>query len=164
MAADWRITTWASKIPVIDKDDMAGLTEEEGDYVVICLSPQSRFVVLSLLAWWYDFYNRWHNFSGQREIDQLYAETFSGVSCEMACSDDIQALVTAVQGIGLTMIEIRDRLGDVDGDIDARLTEVKVALDDIDTTVASLDHSGLYDEVEQILNGVGVILGAPAIP
>lgn len=161
---DWRITTWASKIPVIDKNDMADYTEGEGDYSVICLTPPSRFVVLSLLAWWHDFYNRWHNFSSQREIDQLYAETFLGVSCPMACSEDIQALVTAVQGIGLTMIEIRDRLGDVDGDLDARLTEVKVALETIDTTVASLDHSSLYDEIEPILSGVGVILGAPAIP
>lgn len=164
MAIDWRITTWASKVPVVDKNDMADLTSGEGDYVVICLTPQSRFVILSLLAWWVDYYNRWHNFSGQREIDQLYAEAFEGVSCEMACSEDIQALVAAVQGMGLTLIEIRDRLGDVDGDLDTRLTEVKVALETIDTTVAALDHSSLYDQIEPILSGVGVILGAPSIP
>ncbi len=59
------------------------------------------------------------------------------------------------------MIEIRDRLGDTDADIDLRLTEIEAGIATLNTTVGTLDQSALIDEVEEILNGVGVILGAP---
>jgi len=116
------------------------------------------------LAFIEPYKNRWLNFTGVREIDQLIAETNDGMICPMACQEDIQAINSTLQAISLTLIEMRDRLGGVSGDLDLRLTEIKDEVADLDTTLASLDLVDLLDKLEPILNGVGIILGAPDVP
>lgn len=137
--------------------------EGVGEYFMICLSPSSRWLLASFVNFYDQFYNRFENFSGVREIDQLTAETLQGLICPMACSDDFQALVAAVQGIGLTLIEIRDTLGGTDGDIDAKIDLVATNVEGVSTTLTELGLPELIDKLEPMLNGVGVILGAPDI-
>ncbi len=161
---DKRVTTWASKIGGVDKDTLANLTTGESAYYVVCLTPASRWLLLSLLAFIEPYKNRWLNFSGTREIDQLIAETNDAMVCPMACTEDIQAINSTLQAISLTLIEMRDRLGGGSADLDTRLTEIKTEIADLDTTLASLDIAELLDKLEPILNGVGIILGAPDVP
>ncbi len=160
---DRRITTWASKISQIDKASQADLTVGESAYSLVCLTPNSRWLILSLLMFQEVYKKRWVNFSGIREIDQLVAETMEALICPMTCQEDIQAVNSTLQGISLTLIEIRDRLGGGSADLDARLTEIKTEVADLDTTLAGMGLPSLIDKVEPILNGVGVILGAPEI-
>lgn len=161
---DRRVTTWASKIGVVDKASQADLTEGEPEYWVVCMSPNSRWLLLSLLAFIEPYKNRWLGFDDVREIDQLIAETADGMICPMACQEDIQAINTTLQSISLTLIEMRDRLGDTDGDLDARLTEIKTEIADLDLTMIDFGLPELLDQIEPIMSGVGVILGAPSIP
>ncbi len=161
---DRRVTTWASKIGGIDKDTLSELTTGESAYYVICLSPASRWMLLSLLAFIEPYKNRWLNFTGEREIDQLIAETNDALVCPMACQEDIQAINSTLQAISLTLIEMRDRLGSGSADIDLRLTEIKTEIADLDVTLVDFGLPDLIDKLEPMLNGVGVILGAPDIP
>ncbi len=161
---DRLVVTRESKQAAFDKDWQTILTDGEGDYFLICLSPSSRWLLITLLEFYGEFHNRFLNYSGEREIDQLRSETLEGLICPMACSEDFQALVAEMVTLNATMVEVRDRLGDTDGDLDARLTELVTEVDQLGTIVAGLDTSDLYDQVEEILNGVGVILGADEIP
>ncbi len=164
IARDRKVITWATKIGVIDKASQSDLTEGEPAYWIVCLTPASRWLLLSLLAFIEPYKNRWLSFSGVREIDQLIAETNEGIICPMACQDDIQAINATLQGISLTLIEMRDLLGSPGGDLDARLTEIKTEVADLDLTMIDFGLPDLIDKVEPIMNGVGVILGAPDIP
>jgi len=161
---DYRVTTWAGKIGIIDKASQSQLTTGEPEYLVVCMSPDSRWLLLSLLMFIDPYRNRWLSFSGDREIDQLIAETAEGMICPMACSDDIQAINSTLQAISLTLIEMRDRLGGGSADLDARLTEIKTEIADLDLTLTDFGLPDLIDKIEPMLNGVGVILGAPDIP
>lgn len=164
MVADRLVTTRASKQAFFDKDKLTEDIDGLGAYNIHCLTPSSRWFLATLVEFYGEFHNRFENFSGEREIDQLRSETLLGLICPMACEDDFQALVAAVQGIGLTLIEIRDTLGGVTGDIDAKVETVgdNVAL--LTTELDSLGLPDLIDKLEPMLNGVGVILGAPDIP
>ena len=82
----------------------------------------------------------------------------------MACQDDIQAINTTLQNISLTLIEMRDRLGGPTADLSVDLNAIKTSIDAVNTSVEALDIADLIDQVEPLLDGVGVILGAPAVP
>ncbi len=161
---DRRVVTWASKIEQIDKSSQAALTVGESAYFWVCLTPNTRWLILSLLMFQDLYKNRWVNFTGIREIDQLIAEAMEALICPMACQEDIQDINSTLQAISLTLIEMRDRLGGVSGDLDARLTEIKTEVADLDTSLSALGLPDLIDKIEPMLNGVGVILGAPDIP
>lgn len=161
---DRRVTTWASKIGKVDKGSLADLTVGEPDYWIVCLTPASRWLLLSLLTFIDEYKNRWFNFETVREIDQLVAETNSAMVCPVGCSEDLANINTTLQGISLTLIEMRDRLGDENGDLDTRLTEIKTEIGEMEASLSGWDLADLLNELEPILSGVGVILGAPPIP
>ncbi len=161
---DHKVTTWADKQIHFDKSFMVDLTEDEtAEYYLFCLSPQSRWLLTTLVDFFGEFKNRWDLWSGDREIDQLIAETQEGLFCHMACSDDIQAINTTLGNINTTLTEIRDALGGTGADLDLRLVEIKTEVADLDVALADLGLPDLIDKLEPMLNGIGVILGAPVI-
>lgn len=161
---DRRVTTWASKIGKIDKSSLDALIVGEPGYWIVCMTPASRWLLLSLLTFIDEYKNRWLSFEDNREIDQLVAETNWGMICPVGCSEDLANINTTLQGISLTLIEMRDRLGDENGDLDTRLTEIKTEIAELETSVTDWDLADIFDQIEPILSGVGVILGAPPIP
>lgn len=160
--ADLQIKTYLSKQVHFDKNIMVDLTDGEGEYYLVCLSPSSRWLLLTLASFYAEYYNRWENFSGQREIDQLTAETLEGLICPMACATDIQDITASLQSINVTLQQIRDSLGGVTADIDERLVEIETTAVALTTAVEEIPS--LIDILEPILSGVGVILGAPPLP
>lgn len=161
--ADPKVITHVSKQAHFDKDKMLLASNDWGDYELHCLSPQSRWLLTTLLEFYGEFHNRFDNFPTEREVDQLRADTLEGLICPMACQEDFQALVAAVQGIGLTLIDIRDRLGDSEADIDTKIETVATSVDGLTAELTALGLPTLIDKLEPMLNGVGVILGAPHI-
>jgi len=160
-----KLVTHFTKQVHFDKDLLDELTDgETTEYYLFCLSPASRWLLSTLVSFYSEYYNRWDNFSGQREIDQLVAETLEGLGCEVACREDIQAINVTLGEINATMVEIRDALGGETADLDERLVEIKTELADLDLSLVDLGLPDLIDKLEPILNGVGVILGAPTIP
>lgn len=163
MTYDPIVTTRASKQVHLDKDVMLARVDGLSDYFVVCLSPASRWLLISLLSHLSEYYGRWDNWDSTREIDQLSSETLLGLICPMACSDDIQAINTSLGAINSTLEEIRDRLAPDGEDLDTDLQAVVAAVIALDTTVSDFGLPELLDKLEPMLNGVGVILGAPPI-
>ena len=159
-----KLVTHFTKQAHFDKDLLDELTDgETTEYYLFCLSPASRWLLSTLVSFYSEYYNRWDNFSGQREIDQLVAETLEGLGCEVACAEDIQAINTTLGNINTTLGQIRDALGGVTADLDLRLVEIKTEVADLDVALADLGLPDLIDKLEPMLNGIGVILGAPTI-
>lgn len=160
---DNRIETWGSKQVAFDKDDLTAMTVGESDYYVICLTPQSRWLLLTLLEFYAIFENRWKNFTDDERF-QLHSQTLKGMVCPMACSEDIQAINTTLEAINTTLIALSAKLGPTETDIDGRLSDLSDDMDALTAAVTSSFPSSIFDQIEPILNGVGVILGAPTIP
>lgn len=162
MPKDYRVTTWTSKQIGFSKQEMEDLTVGESAYSVVCLTPAERWYLLTLAHFYKDYGNRWEGFT-QSERDELVSNTIWRMICPMACQEDIQAINTTLGLINATLIEVRNRLGDGDGDLDLRLQEMNTELEAL-TTAVTESFPSLIDKIEPILNGVGVILGAPTIP
>lgn len=158
--SDKRITSYASKQITFDKSVSESLTVGESAYYWVCLTPLQRWYLLTLCQFYEDWVNRWTGGWTDTERIDLVASTTYELEEPMACQEDIQALVAAVQGIGLTMQEIRDK-------ISANEEDVVTALENIATKIDGLgDPSDLVpylDDLEEVLDGVGTILGAAAI-
>lgn len=163
MTSDPIVTTRASKQVHLDKDVMLARVEGLPDYFVICLTPSSRWVLISLLSHLAEYYRRWDNWDSHREIDQLSSETLLGLFCPMACSDDIQAIIAAMEVMNTTLAQIRDRIAPDGEDVDTDLKAVVAGIATLDTTISDFGLPELLDKLEPMLNGVGVILGAPPI-
>lgn len=161
---DYKVTTHASKIFQSDYANQADLIQGEPDYWLVCLTPGSVWLLSSLLAFQELYRNRWVNYPSVSNRDELIADTWFALECPMACQDDIQAINTTLQNISLTLIEMRDRLGGPTADLSVDLNAIKTAIDAVNTSVGTLDIADLIDQIEPLLDGVGVILGAPAIP
>jgi len=99
-----------------------------------------------------------------RVRDQLIAETLEAMYCPMACSDDIQAIDATLGEIRDALVGLSNKFGPVDADLDLDLQEIRDEISGLEVAVSSLDISTFIDKLEAILNGVGVILGAPTIP
>lgn len=164
MSARKRVTTYTDKQVAFHKDKLANLTVGESGYYLICLSPAERWVLLTLLSFYDKFYNRWLGDWTRDEIDDLAGATMWRLTCPMACEEDFQLLIGHVAAISLTMTEIRDRLGPAEGDLNGRLQDISTDLEDIKTAVEAAFPSDIFDDLEPILNGVGVILGAAGVP
>ncbi len=163
MSSDHKVTTWAGKQVHLDRDYMLTQVEGEPEYYFFCLSPQSRWLAVSLINFFAEYHNRWDGWSGPRQIDQLVAETLEGLFCQMACAEDIQAIGATLTAMNVILGQIRDRLGGGSADLDVRLSEIKTEVEDLDATLVDFGLPELIDKIEPMLNGVGVILGAPQI-
>jgi hypothetical protein len=164
MAKDDIVITRRSKQAHFDYDVMQVDIAPLGGYHLHCLTPSARWLLVSLVEFYGEFHNRFDNWPDERSIDQVRTEALEGLICPMACEEDFQSLVAAVQGIGLTLIEIRDRLGPEAGDLDGKIEGVSDSVDGLTVQLADLGLPDLIDKLEPMLNGVGVILGAPDVP
>lgn len=160
---DQRVTTWLSKLVLIDYQDIQSLTSvETSNYFVLCIRPDERALLSICLSHYVDWLDRWRNFPSEVDRSDLIARTYDSLGVELACSEDIELLNTNLAAINTTLGEMRDRLGDSQADLDTKLADIKASIDALETTLAAIDPS-LIDQLETILNGVGVILGAPSI-
>ncbi len=164
MARHQRVTTYKSKQVAFDKTLIPDLTEGEPDYYLVCLDPTQRWLLLTLLEFYTTFRGRFKGGWTDREIDQLHATLLKELIKPMACQEDIQAINTTLQSISLTLIEMRDLIGPPGSSVNSRLVEVVTELGDIETAVDDAFPDPIFDQVEAVLNGMGVILGAPVIP
>ncbi len=161
--ADLSVQTYESKQAYFDKAQLdLDIDDDLGDYFIICISPSSRWLLATLLNFYGEFHNRFENFT-EREADQLVAETLLGLICPMACQEDFQLLISTIAASNVILTDIKDRLGDGNSDIEVRIEELGTEVAALTTSLEALGLPDLIDGVEEILNGVGVILGAPEV-
>jgi len=161
--SDARITTYQSKQVAFDKTRIAEFTEGESGYVVICLSPSERFFLLSLVEFLTTFRNRFEEGWTEDEFQALHSGVLRSLICPMACETDIQTISATLTTMVSVLTDIRDRLGPEDGNLDLRLVDIGDDIEALTTAVGAAFPSSLFDDLEPILNGVGVILGAAGV-
>lgn len=158
-----RVSTWASKQIVFDRDQIQGsLISGESEYVILCMRPDSVAYLLQLATFYQDWRNRWPNWTDSQRVD-LVARTVESLVLPLACSEDIQAIINQLTIIATTQAEIRDRLGPVDSAVTVSLDAIEDKLEEIRLALPDDFPTDIFDQVEEVLNGVGVILGAPGI-
>ena len=167
MAADTRVETWASKIAVFDYTQCVAMTDGETDeaYTVHCLSPFARWFLLTVASFYGEFTTRWTDWPDGL-AEQVYAESVKGLVNVMACETDVTRIATATEAILAEFQSLNNRvgLGPSGEDINGRLADIEVRLGEILVRLPTtpLDPS-LVDQIEEILDGVGTILGAASV-
>lgn len=158
-----RVTTWSDKQIAFDQSQLQGaLVEGEGEYVIICLEPDSVAYLLQLATFYQSWKNRWPGWSDADRLD-LVTRTVERLIFPMACSEDIQAIIDQLTIIATTQGEIRDRVGPVDTSLQETLDQINTTLTNIQAALPDDFPADIFDQVEEVLNGVGVILGAPSL-
>jgi len=157
MARDIRIQSWASKQVQIDKNLIASLTEGESECALYLLTPSEVWLLVTFLEFFGDFAIRWVNFDDQLDIDNLRSQTLKGLINPVACSEDIERIAVALETMAVSIQELNLKIGPDTPTISERLTDIELAVTAIET---KLPLSTLFDHIETILNGTGVILGA----
>lgn len=160
---DKRVTTWTSKQIAFHKSDMEAQTQGETGYTVVCLTPAERWYLLGLANFYAEFTNRWHGWTATERLE-LTASTQQRMICPMACQEDIQAINNTLVLINATLGNIRDRIGPSEANIDLRLVEIGADIEALEAAVSEAFPDELFDILEPILSGVGVIMGAPPLP
>lgn len=147
---------------VIDVDTVIG----EQTYYLVPLSHGAISIIRSFLikpAQWRSSYtlgqvNHWQyeipSYSTMDEIRAIVDEAISDLQleCLMPCLE----LNESLQDINTTV-------GTLDTNLQTSFTAVVTKLDEIKTLLTNQDLTEQLDDVEEILDGIGVIMGAAAI-
>lgn len=169
---DKRIETYESKQVYFDKETMLALTEGENEYTVHCLEPEERWMLLTLISFYGDWLNRWSTDWSTEERSQLFSNIVRRLVCPVACETDVKRIadileaqlpqLTTMNGNFSTLITSVDTL---EVTTDARLLAIN---DTLELMIAELNTglipANIIDQVEFLLNGIAVILGAPSVP
>lgn len=167
MPSDRRIETWDSKITSFDYDECIALTDGETDesYTVHCLTPYARWFILTLISHYGEFTTRWVGWPAG-DAEQTYSEAVQGLVNVMTCETEVTRIAEATEAILAEFVTLNERVGLGGGgeSINDRLDEIEVRLGQILVRLPETPlDPGLIDQIEAILDGVGVILGAAAI-
>lgn len=160
---DERVTTYQSKQVVFDKARIAELTEGEDAYVLVCLSPSERWFLLTLIEFFTTFRNRFIGGWSEDEFQAIHSGVLRSLICPVTCETDVQAISATLTTMVGVLEDIRDRLGPSEGNLDLRLVDLSDDLEALTTAVTAAVPSTLFDDLEPILDGVGIILGAAGV-
>lgn len=171
-----KLTTNFSKIGVWDYNDASELTQEEQGvegYFVLCMPPMARWLLLSMLDFYSVHSSSFLNFPDEITRIDTIAQAYKGLIKDMACETQLTELVTQVTRIADATDELNNRIGQgPQGEsIHDRMYNIEIILNDMESRLLSIANNvsssaldpTLIDQIEAILNGVGVILGAASV-
>ncbi len=170
-----RVETWEAKQIAFDYTAAQAMTlgEEENDaYTIHCFTPTQRWLLLSLISFYSIFSNRWSSDWPLVEKDQLISETTRKLVTFMACETDVTRIADILEAqlpqlttMNAKLDLIITAINNIEGTLDTQLGDVVSGIADIQTQIGSSTFEpNIIDQVEAILNGASVILGAPPIP
>jgi hypothetical protein len=165
---DRKVVTRESKLWRADYSEAlaATLGEDDDEYTVHCLTPLSRWLLLGLVHFYGQWPSRWVGDWPEGLPDQVYQEAIKGLIDIMACQTDMTRIADATEAMLDRLDSLNDRigLGPSGQDLNSRLADIETRLGQIITHLPDtpLDPS-LIDQIEQILDGVGTILGAATV-
>lgn len=167
MRGDRRIVTWASKQHIWDYNDLQSFVSNWTDegYTIHCLSPSARWYLLSITQFYGEWSKRYVNFPDESSKNQLFGEVMKGLQHMAGCETDFTRIADTLDALAQTMTEIRDGLNDP-GQISIReqLAQIEAQLIGLNNTMQDVaTDPQLIDQIEEALDGVGVILGAPSV-
>lgn len=173
--ADTRVETWDAKQIAFDytvAQEMVTGEESNDAYTLHCLTPLERWLLLSLISFYPQFEGRWSDDWPSDTKNQLISETTRKLVTFMACETDVTRIADILeeQLPQLTVMNAKldliiEALTGMDTTVDTGFTALVTALGDIQGQItAGIFEPDIIDQVELLINGVGIILGAPSIP
>lgn len=151
---DERVTTWKSKQVGFDHNVMLDNTLGETDNYIICISPQSVWLLRTMLAMYGHFYNRWSGFA-KDDIDQLVSLTERSLIVPLGCETDLTRIADALEAMLDLQIDQNLFLQQFEA-INSHLADLNGNLVDIKNGQL---NEGLFDDIEETLDDIGTVLG-----
>lgn len=170
-----RVETWDDKQIFFDYDvaqEMVLGEEEEDAYTFHCFTPLERWLLLSLISFYPQFDNRWSDDWPADEKYQLISETTRKLVTILACETDVSRIADILEAqlpqltvINAKLDSIALALSDLDTTLDTDLIAINNTIAGISSQIASSTFDDeTIDQIELIMNGIAVILGAVSIP
>lgn len=170
--SDKRIETYESKQVFFDRGTMLALTLGETEYTVHCFEPMERWMLLTLISFYGEFGNRWSTDWPDEERNQLLATIVRRLICPVACETDVQRIADILEAqlpelttMNGHLAALTTSLDTLEATTDIRLLNINDTLELIKTELdTGFIPANIIDQVEFLLNGIAVILGAPSVP
>lgn len=170
-----RVETWDSKQIAFSYSAALEMTlgeVEEDAYTFHCFTPLERWLLLSLISFYPLFDNRWSSDWPPEIKSQLISETTRRLVTVLACETDVSRIADVLEDqlpqltvMNAKLDAIILALSDMDNTVNVGLANLADGLAEIQGEItAGIFDDDLIDQVELLINGVAVILGAPPIP
>lgn len=170
-----RVETWDDKQIAFDYTVAQEMTlgeEAEDAYTFHCFTPMERWLLLSLISFYPEFENRWSDDWPSDIKNQLISETTRKLVTILACETDVSRIADVLEAQLPELTVMNTKLDAIIAALGIISDAVDVGLSDLDTTLTGIQgelsagviDEDLIDQIELLINGVAVILGAPPIP
>lgn len=170
-----RVETWDDKQIAFDytvAQEMTSGEEAEDAYTFHCFTPLQRWLLLSLISFYPQFDNRWSDDWPSDIKYQLISETTRRLVTVLACETDVTRIADILEAqlpqlttMNAKLDLIIAALSDIDATVDVGLADLVISLSGIQGQItAGIFDDDIIDQVELLLNGIAIILGAPSIP
>lgn len=170
-----RVETWDDKQIAFDytvAQEMTTGEEAEDAYTLHCFTPLERWLLLSLVSFYPQFESRWSDDWPPDEKYQLISETTRRLVTVLACETDVSRIadILEAQLPQLTVMNAKldliiAALSDIDDTVNVGLADLVISLAGIQGQItAGIFDDDIIDQVELLMNGIAIILGAPSIP
>ncbi len=169
------VETWDDKQIAFDYTVAQEMTlgeEAEDAYTFHCFTPLERWLLLSLVSFYPQFDNRWSDDWPASEKYQLISETTRKLVTVLACETDVSRIADILEAqlpqltvMNLKLDAIITALGAMDDTVNVGLADLAIGLAGIQGQItAGIFDDDIIDQVELLMNGIAIILGAPSIP
>lgn len=170
-----RVETWDDKQIAFDYTVAQEMTlgeEAEDAYTFHCFTPLQRWLLLSLISFYPQFDNRWSDNWPSDIKYQLISETTRRLVTVLACETDVTRIadILEAQLPQLTIMNAKldliiAALSDIDATVDVGFADLVIGLAGVQGQItAGIFDDDIIDQVELLMNGIAVILGAASIP
>lgn len=170
-----RVETWDDKQIAFDYTVAQEMTlgeEAEDAYTFHCFTPLQRWLLLSLISFYPQFDNRWSDNWPSDIKYQLISETTRRLVTVLACETDVTRIADILEAqlpqlttMNAKLDLIIAALSDIDATVDVGLADLVISLAGVQGQItAGIFDDDLIDQIELLINGVAIILGAPSIP
>lgn len=170
-----RVETWDDKQIAFDYTVAQEMTlgeEAEDAYTFHCFTPLERWMLLSLISFYPQFDNRWSDDWPADIKYQLISETTRKLVTVLACETDVSRIADILEAqlpqltvMNLKLDLIIAALSDMDDTVNVGLADLVISLAGIQGQItAGIFDDDIIDQVELLMNGIAIILGAPSIP
>lgn len=151
---DQRVTTWKSKQVGFTVADLASDTEGEDQNYIICISPDSVWLLRTMLSFYGYFYNRFLDFD-KEVVDDLVARTERSLIVPLGCEGDLTRIADALEAMLELQIDQALFLTELEG--------INNNLANINGSIVAIGEGGLpasiFDDIEETLDDIGTVLG-----
>jgi acyl-CoA hydrolase len=124
---------------------------------ILCVSDATLYVLQNFMALDIEFKSRW----AVEKLEHVYYPMSHDHALYSQWVDLVQQIQSEVVDMSCEIVDAINLMTDAIEDQTAKLTDIETRLTELIAEEA--DNDALIDDIEPILDGIGIILGAPAL-